>query len=164
MSTIDKLKQAQMQRTEGTVPVGDCPRDFKKVVVPADEIKSTVPAGTLPRNSNLQTSRISTNWLIGLILFILIIANLAFTFKLFIMTKEYDTKGNNSQKNLNIVGKIVTDHANKIGSLSSGLSQLEKQVSSQDTTIEKLIKANNAMFGRTKLLESKLDQILKQTK
>ena len=149
MSTIDKLKQAQIQRREGTVPAGACPRSSTE---------------THPHYSHSQTSPANRNWVIGLILFILIASNLMFTFKLSSMINDYKSKGDNSQEKLGLVVKIVTDNTNNINSISSGLSQLEKQINSQAVTIEKLIKANNTMFGRLKSLESKLDQILKQTK
>jgi hypothetical protein len=175
MSTIDKLKQAQLQRTgeikgttpegvTGTVPVGRLGSDPIKVImgtVPEGRIMGTDPEGACSHYS--RTWLANPNWLIGSILLILIIFNLVFSFKLFSMIKDNNAKGNNSLKNLSIVGKVVTDHSNKITNLSSDFKQLEKQIDNQATTIEKLIKANNTLFTRINLLESKLDQILKQT-
>ncbi|MFA5014784.1 MAG: hypothetical protein WC549_04525 [Actinomycetota bacterium] len=149
MSTIDKLKQAQMQREAHSDP------SLRGTV--GDEAIST-------SNSTKRTSRTNTNWLIGLVLFILIVINLGFTFKLFLMLKDNNSKGNNSQEKIIMIGKVVTDHANKIDSISSGINQLEKQKDNQSVTNEKLIKSNNALFGKVSLLESKLDQILKQDK
>ena len=152
MSTIDKLKQAQMQRSG----------EYEKGNVFKGDEKGAIPAGDCSRNLNSRSSRTNANWLISSILFIIIVINLGFTFKLFSMLKENNSKGNNSLEKLAMVGKVVTDHANKIDSISSSLNQLEKQANSQSVTNQKLIKSNNALFEKVNLLESKLDQILKQ--
>jgi cell division protein FtsB len=156
MSTIDKLKQAQMQR--------EAPQSNRHCEAHSDpSLRGTVGAEAISTsNSTKRTSRTNTNWLISSILFIIIVINLGFTFKLFSMLKENNSKGNNSLEKLAMVGKVVTDHANKIDSISSSLNQLEKQANSQSVTNQKLIKSNNALFEKVNLLESKLDQILKQ--
>lgn len=153
MSTIDKLKQAQMQRSG----------EYEKGTVFKGDEKGTVPAGGCSRNLNSRSSRTNANWLISSILFIIIVINLGFTFKLFSMLKENNSKGNNSLEKLAMVGKVVTDQANKINNASSILGRLEKQIESHSVTIEKLIKSNNTLFNKVSSLESRLAQILKQT-
>jgi methyl-accepting chemotaxis protein len=116
---------------------------------------------------NKESSRVNLNWTIDIVLFILLVLNIALTFSLFVTVKQYtaDKKDSvkkleemitNNNRSINKINDSLETVNKKTKNMYSKVEQIQETTDAQAVAIKNLTRAQNTLFNKVSALEAEI--------